>query len=509
MLEAQITVVGLGPGSPDLLTVGAQRALCEADRVWVRTVRHPTLESLSDLHFATFDDLYDTLPDIAQVYEAIAGALILEAQASASARVVYAVPGSPSSGEQSVRVLRAKAEEAGVTISVLPSVSALEAAWTELGVDPLSSGMQTVDASDIGHILESCPSSSTQLLNPTLPLTISGVWNRSVASTVKLFLLRLYPSDWTITAVRAGLQSRPRQAPLEALDRDVPLDHLTTLYVPPRSADEPGAAFYQLAHIIARLRAPGGCPWDREQTHASLKRFLLEEAYEAVQALDESDPYALEEELGDVLIQVMLHSEIAESEGEFDIGDVVQTLTSKLVRRHPHVFGDRTADSAGQVEANWQKIKQTEKAERAAYPGTGSVLDGIPLALPALARADSVSRRAAKTGFDWSGVEEVWAKVNEEIGELRSAPPSCRAEEYGDLLFALVNWARLSKLDSEESLRLATLKFERRFRALERLVQERGKNIDEMDARALDSVWNEVKAAESPPHGEAPGDQAV
>lgn len=507
-----ITVVGLGPGDPSLLTVGAHDALMSANKLWVRTTRHPTLEQLElSIQPQSFDHLYNSLPTGEEVYRSIAESLLAEAKAAAGEGVVYAVPGSPGAGERSVVLLREFAQPAGVTVQVLPGVSALEAALVELGVDALAAGLQAVDASELAHLLDSRPSVISQFLNPTLPVVVTGVWQHTVASAVKLFLMANYPADWKVLLVRAGLGEAPTEVQLADLDRSVRVDHLTTLYVPPLPVDSPGASFYELTHIIARLRGPGGCPWDREQTHASLRRYLLEECYEALEALDNDDPAALEEELGDVLIQVSLHSEVAYSESEFDIGDVIRTLTSKLVRRHPHVFGEGVAENAAQVVANWQQIKKKERAGKGEEEG--SALDGAPVALPALARAQSISQRAARSGFDWRDSEEVWRKVREELAEIEevasdveagssesagTASPAGAAleEEFGDLLFVLVNWARFNGIQAEEALRMATLKFERRFRQLERTVHAGGNQVRSLTAEELDTIWSEVKRAE-------------
>ncbi len=494
-MSPKITVVGLGPGSPEMLTAGALRALESADEVWVRTTRHPTLGHLDlgdRLH--SFDRVYNTRASNEQVYRDIAESLVRAVRSNPDLRLVYAVPGSPTTGETSVRLLREIAPGAGVGLEILPGVSALEAAMGELGLDPLDRGVQAMDADDLANLLDEWPSTASQLLNPTIPLLVSGVWQQPLASAVKLLLLTCYPHDWPVRLVRAGLGEPPVEVALEDLDRGTRVDHLTTLYVPPLSPEAPGSSFYQLTHITARLRGPGGCPWDREQTHASIKRHLIEEAYEALEALDSGDIAALEEELGDVLLQVSLHSEIAYTDSDFDIGDVIRGITAKLVRRHPHVFGDVEADTAAQVLANWHEIKQGERADKG--EPEHSALDGVPSALPALARAQSVSQRAARTGFDWSGAEEVWHKVREEVDELRSAGDGARLEELGDLLFALVNWARLSGLEAEEALRLATSKFERRFRELERRVRERGTEVRQLPMPELDEIWNQVKADE-------------
>jgi tetrapyrrole methylase family protein/MazG family protein len=498
----RIAVVGLGPGDASLLTVGAHEKLRAAPTVWTRTLRHPTLEQL-DLgdRLRSLDHLYDTLPSVDEVYVAIARTLLDAARDHPEQEILYAVPGSPGTGEASVGILRELAHEEGVEIEILPGVSALEAAFVELGVDPLDAGMQTVDAPELAYLMDERPSVATQFLNATLPLLIGGVWQHGLASQVKLFLLALYPAEWSVRLTRAGLGERPVETPLEELDRGVAIDHLTTLYVPPLPLDEPGAHFYQLTHVVARLRGPGGCPWDREQTHASLKRYMLEEAYEAVEAIDADDPAALEEELGDVLLQVSLHGEIASTDSDFDIGDVVRGLSAKLVRRHPHVFGEVRADTASQVLANWQEIKRGERAERGQHDN--SALDGIPAARTALARAQAVSSRAARTGFDWRDADEVWTKVREELEEVRTASADDRLEELGDLLFVLTNWARFNGLEAEEALHRATRKFEDRFREMERRVRRSGREIGGLSMDELDAIWDDVKRAQSNTNGTA------
>lgn len=494
MTAPRIAVVGLGPGDASLLTVAASRLLDAAPQVWVRTEKHPTVTALTlGQRVQTFDDLYNTLDSVDQVYSEIAERLVAAAREAPDTEVVYAVPGSASTGERSVAHLRDRCSRDGVELRLVPGISSLEAAQLELGVDAFDTGLQVVDAPELAHLLDQRPSVVSQFLNPHLPLLISGMWSQSLASAVKLFLLSSYPADWSVSLVQASL-GRPRQeVPLEDLDRGVAIDHLTTAYVAPLALDFPSRHFYGLTHIIARLRGPGGCPWDREQTHGSIKRHLLEEAYEAMEALDTGDAAELEEELGDVLLQVSLHSEIGYSDSDFDIGDVIGTLNTKLVRRHPHVFGEAQADSAAQVLANWQEIKKNEREARG--EAEHSALDGVPAALPALARAQSVSQRAAKTGFDWSSAEEVWLKVDEELREVSSATgPDERLEELGDLLFVLVNWARFHHIEAEEALRLATVKFERRFRALERMARDRHADLRKLSAQELDLLWNEAKA---------------
>ena len=254
----------------------------------------------------------------------------------------------------------------------------------------------------------------------------------------------------------------------------------------------------ELVEVMARLRAPDGCPWDREQTHASLKPYLLEEAYEALEAIDASDDDELCSELGDVLLQVVFHAQIAAEEGRVSIEEGGRAIVDKLVRRHPHVFADATVDGADQVLKNWEQIKKEERREQGA--DAPSLLDGIPPQLPALMRAQRIQARAAKQGFDWDRIDGPLDKVEEEFAELRQACQQGDAaaveDEFGDLLFAMVNTSRFLNVDSEQALRAAVGKFERRCRALEAKVAANGRELSDLSLAALDAIWDEVKEDE-------------
>lgn len=247
----------------------------------------------------------------------------------------------------------------------------------------------------------------------------------------------------------------------------------------------------QLLRIMARLRAPDGCPWDREQNHASLRHNVIEEAYEVAAAITSGDDDNLREELGDVLLQVVFHSQMASEEGRFTFDDCARAIVEKLVRRHPHVFGSENASDSTAVLARWEEIKRAEKGTAA----EASALDGISEGLPGLMRAEKVQKRAAKVGFDWSELPPVIAKVREELAEVEAAIGDAdRVEdEVGDLLFAVVNLARKLKTDGEVALQRATDKFSARFRSVESLARERGLQMEGMSLAELDALWDEVK----------------
>ena len=258
------------------------------------------------------------------------------------------------------------------------------------------------------------------------------------------------------------------------------------------------SSFTELVEVMARLRAPNGCPWDREQTHATLKPYLLEETYEALEAIDIGDDDELCKELGDVLLQVVFHSQIAAEENRFGIEEVARAIVDKLIRRHPHVFADVDVDGSEQVLQNWEQIKKQERQELG--DATPSLLDGIPKQLPALMRAQRMQARVSRQGFDWDKIAGPLDKIEEEFAELRQAWASGETpaieDEFGDLLFALVNTGRFLNVDSEQALRQSTDKFERRFRALEEAVRTSGREISALSLQELDAIWDEIKARE-------------
>jgi MazG family protein len=270
-----------------------------------------------------------------------------------------------------------------------------------------------------------------------------------------------------------------------------------------------GGEFQKLVGVMARLRAPGGCPWDREQTHATLRTYLIEEAYEVLDAMDSGDDLKFAEELGDLLLQVLFHAQLAQEEGRFTIADVVREIYEKMIRRHPHVFGNKRAKTAADVLKNWEKIKAQERKQSAegkevkekTEKKDASVLDGVPRSLPALLEANQLTRKAARIGFDWENIEGILAKLAEETGELRAALGNrSRLQdiegEVGDILFVAVNLARFLELDPEIALKKTSKKFSRRFREMERVTRERGTTLAEVPRAEMERLWEKAKGEE-------------
>ena len=253
--------------------------------------------------------------------------------------------------------------------------------------------------------------------------------------------------------------------------------------------------FQTLMDIVERLRAPGGCPWDREQTHQSLKRNLVEEAYEVLEAIDQDNPKLLSEELGDLLVQVAFHADIAREAGEFQLADVVTQINRKLVRRHPHVFGDASVSDAREVERNWERIKAEERQEKGEER---SVVDGIPKDLPALSYAQLMQDRVARVGFEWDDVSGVLDKIEEEVQELREAVTKGeKTHELGDIFFAVVNLARWLDIQAEDALRQANRRFQWRYTKMEELARERGMDFAGLPLAGKETLWQEAKGLES------------
>ncbi len=478
-----ITILGLGPGGPAYLTREAWDLLCEADEIYLRTRHHPIVAALpTHLVLHSFDELYQQADDVAEVYETIAQRIIALGQRPQG--VVYAVPGHPWVGESSVQRIVARARQIGLPVRLVEGLSFIEPTLAVLEVDALN-GLQVADASDLA-------AAHHPPLDPDRPALIGQLDSQQLASDVKLTLMNAYPDEHPVTLVRAAgtPQCTRMTIPLYELDQGQPLDHLTCLYVPP--LPHPGG-LPALQETVARLRAPDGCPWDREQSHQTLRSNLLEETYEVLAALDADDPERLCEELGDLLMQIAMHVQIATEEGTFRFADVIGRIDAKLKRRHPHVFGGQTVQDSAEVLRNWEAIKADERVAEGHAPQ--SRLEGVPSALPALARAQAISDRAARLGFDWSDVEGVLDKVVEEVRELRACEDAAaREREMGDLLFTLVNLARWLGVDAESALRRACDRFTQRFAQMEQEARLQHSDFASLAPAEQEVLWQKAKA---------------
>jgi tetrapyrrole methylase family protein/MazG family protein len=326
---------------------------------------------------------------------------------------------------------------------------------------------------------------------PSSAAVIVQIHSRLVASNVKLCLMAHYPDEFPVRLVHAaGTEAElVEDLVLYQIDRSQHIGLLTSLYLPPLG---PATSFEAFQEVIAHLRAPDGCPWDREQTHQTLRSHLLEEAYETLAALDAGDPEAMREEFGDLLLQIVLHAQIATEEGEFNMAEVLQSIHTKLVHRHPHVFGDLDLDDSQRVVENWERIKEQERAENG--KADASLLDGVALALPALVQSEQYQQRAARVGFDWPDIQGVWDKLNEELREVDSAADGPeRQAELGDLLFAVVNLARWFKVEPESALREANARFKRRFHYIERAAHAQGRSIADLTLEEMEALWGKAK----------------
>ena len=459
----KITVVGLGPGSAGQLSVETMELLKNGECVILRTAVHPSVARLAEenVQFIACDDFYENGASFEDVYDSIVNFVLQKAETQ---DVVYAVPGSPLVAERTVVLLRERAAANGVALKILPSMSFLDLAYVELGIDPIA-GLRIIDSSDFEALADA----------GKYPLMVTQVYSQLVASDVKLALMDVLDDETPVWFLRnLGLPDEEcRAVPLYELDRQPNIDHLTSVFVP---AQEGGASVMDvrpLTDVMATLRSPGGCPWDMEQTHASIRKSLIEEVYELLEAIDNLDYENMKEELGDVLLQVVFHARLAEEEGAFTMQNVVDEIVEKLIRRHPHVYGTIEVGTSGEVLQNWEAIKQQEKTERT------HVLDGVTKGQPALMRAYKLNSKAAKVGFDWPDNEGVWNKITEELAELKEAVATgTQAEqehELGDLLFAIAAYAKHIGLEPETALNMANNRFVKRFSHVEERVEQSGK----------------------------------
>lgn len=479
---AEIIILGLGPGDPGYLTVRGAEILSSIKEIHLRTEQHPAVAGLPDgLAIHSFDWIYEDEDDFQVVYQCIAAEVISLAQTHPP--VVYAVPGDPFIAEDTPALILKEAHQAGLSVELVPGVSFLEPTFAALEADPLPQ-ITIVDALELtsGHY----PS-----FPPDRAALIVQVYSNQVASDLKLTLMAVYPDQHPVCLVhQAGTPELVLEnIPLYEIDRSQHTGNRTALYMPPLAQ---GSSLESLLELIAHLRAPEGCPWDQEQDHQSLRTNLLEEAYEALEAIDGEDPAAMREEFGDLLLQIVLHAQIASEFGEFTMSDVIRGIYTKLIQRHPHVFGDLDLGEASAVIKNWEVIKAQERQENGEEEK--GMLDGVPGSLPALTQAETYQRRAARVGFDWEDLEGVLAKIPEEIDEIRQSEDGVRqAEEIGDLLFSVVNVARWLGVDAESSLRGANQRFKARFVYLEEKARAGGRELSEMSLEELDTLWEQSK----------------
>ncbi len=390
-MAARIVVAGLGPGDPSLRTVGEQRALDEADRIVLRTRIHPGLDDLADdPRVIDCDDLYDGSATFEEVYLAVAERVVDLAEAADAGTVAFAVPGHPRFGERSVRLLEERAVDRGFTVEVQGAVSALDAIANALSVDPLGDEVQLLDATAFAAAVEREPfAGGLVAIDPQRPCLVGQVYSATIAAAVKLALARFYPDDHPIVVVRAAGVDDEESLDhrfLFELDRR-PVDNLSSVWVPALSSLAAYRSPHTLQRIVALLRAPGGCPWDRKQTHSTLRQAVIEEAYETVDAIDAGDAENLAEELGDLLLQAALHAQIAEEDASFALEDVYESVNRKLIRRHPHVFGTVEARTPAEVVTTWEAVKAAERAATAGGEKPTHPLDRLPRSMPELTRA--------------------------------------------------------------------------------------------------------------------------
>jgi tetrapyrrole methylase family protein/MazG family protein len=365
----------------------------------------------------------------------------------------------------------------------MPSITALPSIFSALDLDPFT-GIFLTEAKALRRL-------HIPPFSPEIPVLIVELDSREFAGEIKAMLLKVYPADFRVKLIFTHATEPPtlKETFLKEIDDDDQINGKDSLFIPSLPQ---GSAFEQFQEIIAHLRAPDGCPWDREQTHLTLRKHLVEESYEALDALDTGNPDKMREEFGDLLLQIVLNAQIASESGEFTMTEMIKGIHDKIVRRHPHVFGDVVVDGVGNVLQNWEKIKATE---RESIGGLESgLLDGLPGALPALIQAQEYQDRAARVGFDWPEIEGVLDKITEEIDEVRNANGEEElTAELGDLFFALVNLARWKKIDAESALRDTNRKFKSRFSYIEQGSRKKARTVQELSLDEMETLWQEAK----------------
>jgi len=475
-----IKIVGLGPGAKEALTIGTICELESNENIFLRTEKHPTVEYLKEKNivFKTYDNVYESIGSFDEVYLNIANDVIKKHDDLGD--LIYAVPGHPLVAEKSVFNLIELCKKNNIEYKIMPAVSFIDAMIEALKIDPIE-GLKVIDSFDIGN----------QILDKRIGTIITQVYNQLIASEVKLKLLEQYNDETEIYYVRAaGIKNEEsiRKIPIFELDMQEDIDYLTSIYIPKDLKNKKD--FNDLLSIIEVLRGQDGCPWDREQTHQSLKKALIEESYEVIDAIDQEDDESLIEELGDVLLQVVFHASIGKEDGYFDISDIIEGICNKMISRHPHVFKNANElNSAEEVLVKWDELKKKEKG----YNSITEEMNGITKGLPALLRAHKVQEKAKKVGFDFDDVSFAIDKVKEELNEVidvyNTENMEKIKEELGDLFFSCVNVARFFKVDEEIALNYTIDKFIKRFAYIEKNAKEKNIELIDMNMEEMDKLW--------------------
>ena len=483
--KSGITLLGLGTGSMASLTREAWDWLEKLETLYLRTERLPLVGELSKtLEVISFDELLDASADIEKAQMIVVEKILALGQKPDG--VTYAVPGHPLAGEATCPEIFRRAQEAGIPVRVIDGLSTLEPSLRALAQD-ISPNLILVDALTLVN-------QHTPGFPPSSPALVTQLSTQKLATAVKTTLMTVYPGEHLVKAVHsAGTAAEVvEEVPLEAIDQSVPFGMVWSLFVPPLS---PSASFESFQEVIARLRAPDGCPWDRKQTHHSLRPFLIEEAYEALDALDREDMAELSEELGDLLLQIVLHAQIAAENGDFTINDVIDGIGTKLIRRHPHVFSEVEVDGVSGVIQNWEAIKAEERRENGDSDKKG-LLDGVPKALPALLQADEIVERVNRVKFDRlakMGSPEI---IRSRLDTLTDQDREDQLEALGELLLGVVSLGHEIGLEPESALRESISKFRERFRTMEALSLAEDRPLVDLSKAEMDNLWAETPDTE-------------
>lgn len=481
----QITVIGLGAGDFEQLPMGVYKTLKNARKIYVRTEDHPVLDELKTegVEFESFDSIYEKHDEFLPVYEEIVATL---KDYAAHDDVIYAVPGHPLVAEMTVELLINEEKNGNVTLKIEGGQSFLDAVFATLKIDPID-GFQLVDGATF----------SIHHVNMYNHLLIAQVYDQFSASEVKLTLMEKYDAEYPVTIVTAAgsKQESVVTVPLFELDHVAEISNLTTVYVPPVTKREDALREWStFRDIMSTMRGPNGCEWDKAQTHETMKRYMLEEMHEALQAIDEQDDEHMIEEFGDLLMLVFMQAQIGEDAGFFNLEDLLAGAAEKMMRRHPHVFGDVVVKNVEDINANWEKIKKAE--HEAAGADDAPVMDGEYRAMSSLQTAYNYQRRAAKLGFEWPEGDQYWWNFKEELSDFRDDAlnnSDNKMDQYSNALIAFVNLGRHYKISAEEAMLHANTKYAKRFGKMEAHVKASGKDWQEFSVDELLQVWAEAK----------------